>query len=191
MAPRIPAHVFGYSLASIPGIMYALYYKRNVQTDEEFEEMLRKNYSSNIESSKSKREDMMQFMSGIKDPGSDQGTERRMAEALAGGRGQAKRHYAVNKELYGTEEGVKQRNMAEEEQRKKEERRKRRTKGSGVAAVDGKKPSPRDSLDVELKPRFGAVRDLVASIDGKQVAVVTSVGFLAVATGFVVGGRRQ
>ena len=91
MAPRIPAHVFGYSLASIPGIMYALYYKRNVQTDEEFEEMLRKNYSSNIESSKSKREDMKQFMSGIKDPGSDQGTERRMAEALAGGRGQAKR----------------------------------------------------------------------------------------------------
>ena len=137
------------------------------------------------------REDMKQFMSGIKDPGSDQGTERRMAEALAGGRGQAKRHYAVNKELYGTEEGVKQRNMAEEEQRKKEERRKRRTKGSGVAAVDGKKPSPRDSLDVELKPRFGAVRDLVASIDGKQVAVVTSVGFLALATGFVVGGRRQ
>jgi len=50
--PKIPAHVFFYALASIPGVGYAMYWRQNRSSDEDFEEMLRKNYGSKIESSR-------------------------------------------------------------------------------------------------------------------------------------------
>lgn len=51
---------------------------------------------------------MTQFLQNIKDPTtSNPQHEQMMQEVLLGGRGQQKRHYAVDKTIYGTEEGAK------------------------------------------------------------------------------------
>ena len=84
----------------------AYHWYKNAPTDEEFEQQLSKNYSQNIQTSREKHVQMTQFLQNIKDPNNtDQ--QQRMQEVLLGGRGQQKRHYAVDDSIYGTEEGAK------------------------------------------------------------------------------------
>ena len=251
MPPKIPAHVFGYTLATIPGVMYgkvvssrvitcafivpfatcttlthfclflifvirshaAIYYKRNHQSDEEFEEMLRKNYSNNIEGSKAKRQEFSTFLQGIKDPNSNADTEKKMEEVLRGGRGETKRHYAVNKELYGTEEGVRLRKEAEEEQKqqtRKKDQRHRGQKGEegskdwkdeleeasmaggGISKTKTKK-SKKGKRSSNKASDVGpdANNDVSGNIGTKQIALVSIVAAAAAGLGFILGGKRQ
>ena len=98
--------------------------------------MLKKNYSNNIEGSKAKRQEFSTFLQGIKDPSSNANAEKKMGEVLRGGRGETKRHYAVNEELYGTEEGVRLRKEAEDKQKqqtRRKDQRQRDQKGEAVS----------------------------------------------------------
>jgi hypothetical protein len=66
-------------------------------------------------------------------PGSDVDLERRMMEAFHGGRSDQKRLYPVNKTLYGTEQGVAEKQRAMEESMRKEEERKTRRRNQKQA----------------------------------------------------------
>ena len=208
MPPKIPAHVFGYTLATIPGVMYAIYYKRNHQSDEEFEDMLRKNYANNIEGSRAKRQEMATFLQGIKDPNSNADTEAKMAEVLKGGRGESKRHYAVDESLYGTEEGVRLRHEAEEEQKSQSRKKDARNRGS----TSSKTKDWKEELDEVSKGGGGKVSKkktkrkakskgsgddsadsvkVTSSVDTKQLALITVVGAFAAGIGFLLGGKKS
>jgi hypothetical protein len=111
---KVPVHVFLFSLASVPGIAYAMYWKKNHETDEEFESKLRENYGTKIEGSKDKKAEMVKFFQAMKDPNANPEQDKKMMSVLHGGKGDIKRHYAVDESLYGTEEGVLKRKEAEE-----------------------------------------------------------------------------
>lgn len=105
---KIPAHVFSYSLALTPAIVYAYYYSRNAPSDEELEVVLRKDYSSNIKSSENKRQQMADFIENVvKKPDSDKGAEHKLKRVLLAGKGEMKRQLHVDETVYGTEEGAK------------------------------------------------------------------------------------
>ena len=104
---KIPIHVLVYSIGFFPAAAYAYHWYKNAPTDEDFEKELSKNYSQNIQSSREKHVQMTQFLQNMKDPNNTNNKEQqqRMQEVLLGGRGQKKRLYAVDEEIYGTEEG--------------------------------------------------------------------------------------
>eukprot|EP00553_Chaetoceros_curvisetus_P013295 CAMPEP_0204636970 /NCGR_PEP_ID=MMETSP0717-20131115/35366_1 /ASSEMBLY_ACC=CAM_ASM_000666 /TAXON_ID=230516 /ORGANISM="Chaetoceros curvisetus" /LENGTH=195 /DNA_ID=CAMNT_0051656215 /DNA_START=40 /DNA_END=627 /DNA_ORIENTATION=+ len=142
MPPRIkiPAHVFGYSLATIPGVAYAIYWKQNHKSDEDLEKILLENQANKalIEGSRDKKQNMVKFFEGMKD--GDMKQESKMREVLYGGKGDMKRHYRVDETLYGTEEGARLAKEAQAQaegkgeqqvatQESGEKRKKRRKKG--------------------------------------------------------------
>jgi len=165
--------------------------------------MLRKNYSNNIEGSKAKRQEFSTFLQGIKDPNSNADTEKKMEEVLRGGRGETKRHYAVNKELYGTEEGVRLRKEAEEEQkqqtRKKDQRHRGQKGEEGTkdwkdalekASVAGGRSS-KTKAKKNKKGKRSSNTDVSGNIGTKQIALVSIVAAAAAGLGFILGGKRQ
>lgn len=148
MPPRrqIPAHVFNYSLALMPAVAYAYYYNRNAPSDEDLENILRKDYSSTIKESENKRQQMTQFIeNAVKKPTSDQKMDRKLSSVLLSGKGEMKRQLPVDKTLYGTEEGAKkaadmweQAKLEQKEKRKKKKKRDRSSKKSesGAGSLD-------------------------------------------------------
>ena len=175
--------------------------------------MLRKNYSNNIEGSKAKRQEFSTFLQGVKDPNSNANTEMKMEEVLRGGRGETKRHYAVNRELYGTEEGIRLRKEAEDEQKqqtRKKDQRHRGQKGEAVSkdwkdeleeasmagggSIKAKakknkkgKRSGKKASDTESD----AGNEVSEIIDPKQVALVSGIAVAAAGIGFLLGGKKQ
>jgi len=76
---------------------------------------------------------MAKFFEAMKNPESDQAQQQKFNEVLLGGRGEAKRHYAVDQRLYGTVEGVTERKKAEEEiEQKKKKKIKAKIKSDGT-----------------------------------------------------------
>jgi len=59
---------------------------------------------------------MVIFFEAMKDPSANKEQEQKMMQVLHGGRGEIKRHHAVDEKLYGTEEGVEQKKLADEKQ---------------------------------------------------------------------------
>ena len=167
--------------------------------------MLRKNYSNNIEGSKAKRQEFSTFLQGIKDPNSNADTEKKMEEVLRGGRGETKRHYAVNKELYGTEEGVRLRKEAEVEQKqqtRKKDQRHRGQKGDESRSKDWKVEleeasmagggSSKTKAKKNKKGKRSSNKDVSENIGTKQqIALVSIVAAAAAGLGFILGGKRQ
>ena len=166
--------------------------------------MLRKNYSNNIEGSKAKRQEFSTFLQGIKDPNSNADTEKKMEEVLRGGRGETKRHYAVNKELYGTEEGVRLRKEAEVEQ--KQQTRKKDQRHRGRKGEEGSKDwkdeleeasmagggSSKTKAKKNKKGKRSSNKDVSENIGTKQqIALVSIVAAAAAGLGFILGGKRQ
>lgn len=174
--------------------------------------MLRKNYSNNIEGSKAKRQEMSTFLQGIKNPNAD--TEKKLAEVLQGGKGETKRHYAVDESLYGTEEGVRLRKEAEEEQKRQKRKRDAKNRkdgkstkdwkeeledasmggGSEAGAANGKrkkKSAAKAKGNKSNKAAESSESGKIAGIDTKQVAMITVVGALAAGIGFILGGNRS
>eukprot|EP00548_Thalassiothrix_antarctica_P005043 CAMPEP_0194133196 /NCGR_PEP_ID=MMETSP0152-20130528/3468_1 /TAXON_ID=1049557 /ORGANISM="Thalassiothrix antarctica, Strain L6-D1" /LENGTH=172 /DNA_ID=CAMNT_0038828463 /DNA_START=23 /DNA_END=541 /DNA_ORIENTATION=+ len=100
---KIPAHVFGYSLALIPACFYGYHYRQNKLPEENFEEKLREKYSHNIDGSSSKRREMLKFLDAVKKGE----TDKRIDEVLRAGKGKMKRQHRVDERYYGTEEGLR------------------------------------------------------------------------------------
>ena len=165
--------------------------------------MLRKNYSNNIEGSKAKRQEFSTFLQGIKDPNSNADTEKKMEEVLRGGRGETKRHYAVNKELYGTEEGVRLRKEAEVEQKQQTRKKDQRHRGKGEEGSKDWKyeleeasmaggGSSKTKAKKNKKGKRSSNKDVSENIGTKQqIALVSIVAAAAAGLGFILGGKRQ
>jgi hypothetical protein len=105
-----------------------VYYEKNKKSDRELEQILIKDsyYRENIITSQERRAELQNVFNNMVNPGSDVDLERRMMEAFHGGRSDQKRLYPVNKTLYGTEQGVAEKQRAVEESMRKEEERKTR-----------------------------------------------------------------
>lgn len=130
---KIPAHVFNYSLALIPAVAYTYYYNKNAPSDEDLEEILRKDYSSNIRASENKRQAMTDFITGaVKKPGSDAKNDQKLAEVLQSGKGLMKRQRDVDESLYGNEEAAKKAahlwQLAKDEQEEKNKKKRKKKK---------------------------------------------------------------
>jgi hypothetical protein len=87
---------------------------------------------------------MVKFFEAMKNQ-NDPEQEQKMRQVLYGGRGDIKRHYAVDEKLYGTEEGAK---LAEEAQRKtevavkmKQKKKQRKTSDSNKDEIEAKRTS--------------------------------------------------
>eukprot|EP00979_Chaetoceros_neogracilis_P000920 scaffold187_cov266-Chaetoceros_neogracile.AAC.50 len=190
MAPRlrVPAHVFGYSIAIMPAVGYAIYWKRNHQTDEEIEKVLGENYTKNIQGSREKKQDMVKFFAAMKDPTANREQEMKMREVLYGGKGEKKRHYAVDESLYGTEEGLEQRKLAEQqnENKKKSKKKKRRRKRKVVKGEE--KVDAKQVVKAEEGENSGGVA--LFALEKKSVAAVGALGVLALAT-MLIGNKRS
>lgn len=192
-------HVFVFSVASVPGIAYAVYWKRNHQSDEEFEQTLRQNYSSKIQGNKDKKQDMVQFFEAMKDPAKNPEQDEKMMQVLRGGNGDIKRHYAVDDKLYGTEEGLAKRKEAEnesiqiesEKKNKKEKLAKKKNKKK-KNKIKQKKEQISDDVDDDRggnKPQNSesSIKNLPSA--QKAVVGVAAVGTLALIAS-VVGGKK-
>lgn len=184
---KIPVHVFVYTLAFIPGVTYAYYWYKNVPTDEEFEQTLRKNYSHNIQSSREKHGDMNKFLKGVIQ--NDEEQQERMAEVLRGGRGGQKRLHAVDLSLYGTEEGAKlQREAMMKKQQEQEEKKIGKKKGKKKKQSKGK--LERD-MNIEGGDTVDDGSDNNSKVMKQSVAAVLVAGTLAAGATLLLGGKRS
>lgn len=134
---RIPAHVFVFGLASVPGVFYALYWQKNHKSDEEFEAMLKQNYGHNIDKSKDRRTDMVRVLDSMKK--NDESQQQKFAEVLQGGRGQVKRYSAIDAKLYGTAKGLEMREEHEQQQQQQQDNKETAVKKEKKEKVDSKK----------------------------------------------------
>ena len=134
-----------------------------------------------------KKDDMVKFFAAMKDPSSNPDQEKKMREVLYGGRGEKKRHYAVDENLYGTLEGVEKRKMAEEEQEQKQK----------LKNIDKKKKKRKKKVkEVEGGAKGVVLPVLVAEGDAfsagaKSAAAVSAVGALALVALLLGGGKRS
>ena len=122
---------------------------------------------------------MVQFFSAMKDKDPDQ--EQKMQQVLNGGRGDKKRHYAVDEALYGTEEGVKRRGSAQDERKLSVDKRK-----------VGKKKKRKKKI---VETRLGSIESETTaggkfSIESKAVVTIGAVSTLAIGA-LLVGGKRS
>lgn len=182
---RIPMHVFVFGMAMLPPTAYAYYWKRNAPTDEELEELLRKNYSNQIQQSKQKREQMQKHFQQFQADDTD--TNKQYMEILQSGKGTVKRHYHVDESLYGTEEGAKR---IEEEMKKvgKKKKKKKESKDEERETIltKDKECKTNDVADVD------SAKDIVAepsteSRRGENIATIVAVGTIAGLVGVLIG----
>lgn len=178
---QIPAHVFVYTIAFIPGVAYAYHWYENAPTDEELEKELRKNYTHNIDTSREKHGQMNNFLQNMKDSNSDQ--QRKMDQILLGGRGQQKRLYAVDEKIYGTEEGAKLQKEAQQKAMTKAKRKKKKKK-KAIKESDGEESQGElGKSNLEDMQQISTVK--------QSVAVVAVVGALAAGASIFLGGNRS
>lgn len=187
---KIPAQVFVFSLLLIPVAGFTMYAQRYGPEEEELEEEIRKRYAPDIAKSQRNNEAMQEFFQhAIKNPGD--GTEDdRLAQVLYGGKGEKKRFHAVDKELYGTREGVEERKRVQEElkhqaeEKKKRRKRRKQKQQEEVAVVRS------ENKKKEEKPETKETKKGI-SVDVTQIATIAAVGTIAALAGFLAGGRRN
>ena len=164
-----------------------MYWQRNHQTDEEIEKLLEENYTKNIEGNREKKQDMVNFFAAMKDPSANPEQERKMNEVLYGGKGEMKR---PRQSLYGTEEGLEKRKLAEEEGKKKAEKKKKKKKKMKKKDLDsdgdGDETVKMKEVDQGLKESGSAV----FAMEKQSVAAVGAVGVLALAA-LLLGNKRS
>jgi len=171
----------------MPAVAYAMYWQRNHQTDEEIEKVLEENYTKNIQGNREKKQEMVNFFAAMKDPAANPEQDKKMKEVLYGGRGEKKRHYAVDESLYGTEEGLEKRKLAEEDGKKKvvKKKKKKKKKKKDVDS-DGDEKVKMKEVDEGLEESGSAG----FAMEKKSVAAVGAVGVLALAA-LLVGNKRS
>jgi hypothetical protein len=176
---KIPVHVAVYTIAFLPGAAYAYYWYKNVPSDEEFEEELRKNYSQNINNSRAKHAQMASFLQNMSDPNNEQ--QEKMRQVLMGGKGTQNRVHAVDEGIYGTEEGAKLQEEAQRNSAKKGKRKKKKKEGGD-----------KDDAEKLQKERDLALDDLPESVQAKKMIVAVAVaGAITAGASLFLGGKRS
>ena len=104
-----------------------------------------------------------------------------MNEVLYGGRGDKKRHYAVDEKLYGTEEGLEKRLEAEKNIKLRKDKKRKKKKKAKAATND-------DHTNIQDLSK--QKNDIKFPVEAKNVAAVGAVGILAVAA-LLLNGKRS
>jgi hypothetical protein len=195
---KIPSHLLNFSLLVAPCVIYAVYAVKYGPSDDLLEERIRERYD--VTGIHQKNEAMKDFF--LK---AEQGLEDdRLQQVLHGGKTDLKRQHPVDKELYGTEQGVviKQRTeeeihaMAEERKRRRELRRQRRKEKGAVAANDesavavtahASANTTDSSNNAVMKPGALDLRLLLS----QPVVAYAVIGGIAVVAGYLAGSRRN
>jgi hypothetical protein len=183
---KIPSHVAAYSLLFSPAFLFWYYYERN-NKPEELEAKLKENYKDNIRRAQAGNKNMAEFFQhSIHNR--DGAVDSQLDSVYKAGKGEVKRHYAVDPKLYGTAEGVAERKRVEAElkDQKRQMRKKKRLAAAGV--IPGKDDKIPES-PVEGEPK--AVERKTIQIDATQLAAVTVLAGAAALVGFLAGGSRR
>ena len=143
---------------------------------------------------------MVKFFQAMKDPNDHPEQDKKMMQVLHGGRGDIKRHYAVDEKLYGTEEGVVKKKEAEEvllqdvgeKQKKKLKKKKRKRKKVKATEEDS---SAKENISEE-KHEDGTKTDAGAQMTTRSLPYVQqatlsvlAIGSLAVVANLLSGKR--
>jgi hypothetical protein len=185
---KIPSHVAAYSLLFSPAFLFWYYYERN-NKPEELEAKLKENYKDNIRRAQAGNKNMAEFFQhSIHNR--DGAVDSQLDSVYKAGKGEVKRHYAVDPKLYGTAEGVAERKRVEAElkDQKRQMRRKKRLAASGIIP-DNEKKSDENETPVEKDPKAGQRKTI--QVDATQVAAVTVLAVAAALVGFLAGGSRR
>lgn len=189
---QIPAHMLNFSLFIAPCVIYVIYAGNYGPSEEVLEERIRERYD--VAAVHQKNEGLKEFFQkaelGLEDD--------RLQQVLHGGKTDQKRHFAVDKELYGTEQGlvIKQQTeeeikaRAEEKKRRKELRRQRR-KEKGVVAAEDVTASTDTKSNTSTQSESVVDRLRLHSIVSKPVVQYAVVGSLAILVGYLAGSRRN
>eukprot|EP01083_Nonionella_stella_P140636 431673_1 len=143
-----------------------------------------------------KKQNMVSFFDAMKDGDPEQ--EARMSQVLYGGKGDIKRHHAVDKSLYGTEEGAEQQRMAveaaaeEQSSREKAIKKKRRKKG-------GKKRKKKKKTDEDVakddKSKTDSDSDSIDKVGWNGSTAIAASGAATIGTialaAILIGKRSQ
>lgn len=133
---------------------------------------------------------MVKFFQAMKNPNTDPNHDVKLQEVLKGGRGDKKRHFAVDKKLYGTEEGVQKRKEAEEEVEKKQEKKKAMKKKKKVK--NKRKKEDDDNHEQTEQQRQLQKDDSTSMMPTAKQATATAVGVGALAlVATLMSGRKS
>mmetsp|Transcript_29565 Transcript_29565/g.45385 ORF Transcript_29565/g.45385 Transcript_29565/m.45385 type:complete len:207 (-) Transcript_29565:1873-2493(-) len=199
---QIPSHVFAFSLLMAPGVFYGMYYQRNQKDEEYFQEELRKNYATNIQTSKAKRADMIQFVNSVRDGSVEKDNE--LNEVLKAGKDAMKRRDAVDQELYGTTKGLEEKTKIEQQLKETKEKRRRRQNNNNNNKNDTKEQGTNDK-DIETTTNNKNKKEIEQDQNQKEqlpptttttttqhnILAVAGVGIAAATIGFLAGGKRS
>jgi hypothetical protein len=193
---KIPAHLASFTLLLLPCIAYAaVFYNGMDERNNELEEKIRSRYGDKVQVATTKNQAMADFYQQAILNAESGTQDDRLKQVLYGGKGEKKRFHAIDKELYGTHQGVEEKKKVEKElalerERRRERRRirKEKRKAALAAAVAAEGESTGES-DTEKNARkttsFGALVN-------HQSAVVISVAAVgAIAAGFFWGGHSR
>lgn len=133
---------------------------------------------------------MVRMVQSIKNPGSDELMEKKFEEILKGGKEASKRHYAVNESLYGTEEGVKQRHLAEEERKQRQKKKNRRAAPKGEKKSEERKEI-KNGETIEGQSRDELINQDMSGTRTKSIVAVAVLGTVAAGASIFFGGRRS
>ena len=192
---EIPAHTLTFTVLFIPCAMLAIYMMSYGPSEEHVNEKVRAKYGDNVQV-KQKNQALKEFLINAEKGNEDQ----RLQQVLYGGKGEKKRFHAVDKELYGTEQGVIVKQQVIEdiqhsvEEKKLRRKEKRRLKKQQQQLVNGDDGVTKDSSEIKSTSFISKVSSAVSSIDEetvKTVATYSLIGSAAVVVGFLAGSRRS
>lgn len=198
---QIPAHVATFSLLLIPALIMFVYAERYGPSEEELESRLRERYKDQIQEQSQHNEAMRRvFQSTIQHP--DGSVDKQLDEILRAGKEKRQRLLPVNEKLFGTRQGVveKERMQKEllKEQREKKEKRELRRKNKGQQEKGNASIKSKQKATNTTTSRHDDGADDDAGdgsnkmvIDAKSVVAVTAIAGLAAAVGFLAGGSRR
>mmetsp|Transcript_34443 Transcript_34443/g.79524 ORF Transcript_34443/g.79524 Transcript_34443/m.79524 type:complete len:134 (+) Transcript_34443:369-770(+) len=131
----------------------------------------------------------MKFLANVKKGvGSDGSMDERIDEVLHAGKGEIKRHYAVDKRYYGTKEGVEAREQIEKEMSEKQQQHKKR-KAKKKKQKPGASKTQAETGGPEAPSSRGG-SDAGNSTIPNSVVTVAAVGALAAIVLLGGGGSR-
>jgi hypothetical protein len=200
---QIPAHTLTFTVLFIPCAFLTIYMLNYGPDQERVNEEIRAKYGNNVQvqqRNQALREFFINAEQGVED--------QRLQQVLYGGKGEKKRFHAVDKELYGTEQGVvvKQQvteeiqQTVEEKKRRRKEKRRLKKKSSvegdneSAVAVMSDNDGVTTTSSTTTQRIYSQLRNVVASIHPetvKTVATYSLIGTVAIAIGFLAGSSSS
>lgn len=186
---KIPAHVAVFTLLLIPCIAYsAVFYRGMDDRQEELEAKIRERYGDKVKDVAKKNEAMSEFYQQAIVNAESGAQDDRLMQVLYAGKGEKKRFHPIDKELYGTSQGLEERKRVEEElalekerrrERRQQRKKKRKALAQGQTEAEAKVESPEKAVT------------RTKSFEIPQAAAVISLAALAATVGFFLGGSRR